>query len=256
VSAPKHTLLADTLRRRVEDGVYAPGDKLPSEAELSTEFAASRTTVRQALLTLQNQGILRAESGIGYFVREWLHFSYRPQDDFRREVLIADADSFTDAATKEGRQADQRIEVAIVAAPADIARRLQVDAGELVVRRQRLRLLDEEPYQINDSYYPRDVAEGTEVMTPHNIPRGANQVLAEYGHAQVRALDEIWARMPTPDEVTRLRILPGTPVVEHIITGFTADGRVVRVVRAVLPGDRNVIVFERTHPDHEGEHGP
>ena len=40
---------------------------------------------------------------------------------------------------------------------------------------------------------------------------------------------------------------------EHIITGFTADDRTVRMVRAILPGDRNVITFDRTHPDHDAE---
>lgn len=255
MSAPKHMLLADTLRQRVADGVYAKGVKLPSEAELCAEFGASRTTVRQALLTLQNQGMLRAESGIGYFVRNPEHFAYRPQDDFRRKMLIGGADSFTNAATKEGRVSRQRIEVAIIPAPEDIARRMGVEEGVLVVRRSRLRFLDDEPYQINDSYYPRDVAEDTEVMVARDIPRGANEVLAENGHPQVRALDEIWTRMPRQDEIDRLRILPGTPVAEHIITGFTAEGRVVRVVRVVLAGDRNVITFERTHPDQESEHG-
>jgi len=139
----------------------------------------------------------------------------------------------------------------MVAAPTDVARRLRVPEGEFVVLRSRLRMLDGEPIQLNDSYYPRDVAEGTEVMQPHNIPRGANQVLADHGHAQVRALDEIWVRMPKPVEVYRLRIPPGTPVAEHIITGFTAAKRAVRMVRAVLAGDRNVITFDRAHPDHK-----
>ena len=126
-------------------------------------------------------------------------------------------------------------------------------AGEFVVRRRRLRFVDDVPYPLNSSFYPRDVAEGTEVMSPQDITRGANRVLAEHGHAQVRALDEIWVRMPDPDEIDYLKILPGTPVAEHIVTGFTAQGRVVRMVRVVLPGDRNVITFERTHPDHEGD---
>jgi DNA-binding GntR family transcriptional regulator len=246
---PKHAQVAETLRQRIDDGVYPEGGRLPSEAKLSAEFAASRTTVRQALLTLQNQGLVRAESGVGYFVRKLRHFEYRPQADFQRAATITDADSFTQAA--HGRNPTQRIEVSIVAAPDDVARRMRLPEGAFVVLRSRLRFLDGEPYQINDSYYPREVAEGTEVMQPRDISEGVNHVLAKTGHAQVRALDEIWVRMPTPAEADRLRILPGTPVAEHVITGLTADDRVVRVVRVVLPGDRNVITFERTHPDHD-----
>jgi DNA-binding GntR family transcriptional regulator len=253
VSSPKHAQLAETLRQRIVDGEYPVGTKIPSEAKLTAESGASRTTVRQALITLQNQGLLRAESGVGYFVRKPAHFSYRPQDDFQRRTFITGADSFTQAVAKDGRESSQRIDVAMVAAPDDVRRRMGLDVGEFVVRRNRLRFIDGEAHQLNVSYYPRDVAEGTEIMTPQDITRGANQVLADRGHAQVEAFDEIWIRMPYPDETDSLRILPGTPVAEHIITGFTAEGRVVRMVRVVLPGDRNVITFERTHPDHESE---
>jgi DNA-binding GntR family transcriptional regulator len=95
---------------------------------------------------------------------------YRPQDDFQRKKLTADADSFTRAGTAEGRNPSQRIGVSMIPAPEDVARRLGVAQGEFVVLRSRLRLLDGEPFQLNDSYYPRDVAEGTEVMSADDIP--------------------------------------------------------------------------------------
>jgi DNA-binding GntR family transcriptional regulator len=214
-------------------------------------FRVSRTTVRAALGALQHEGLVAIQPGLGCFVREFTYFGHRPQDDFQRKKLIQDVDSFTQAA--EGRNPTQQIDVSIVPAPPDVARRLRVPEGQFVVLRSRLRRLDGEPFQLNDSYYPRDVAEGTEVMSSDDVPRGVNQVLAEHGFAQVRALDELWVRMPKPVEVERLRIPPGTPVAVHIIIGFTADDRAVRMVRAVLPGDRNVITFDRAHPDHDPE---
>jgi DNA-binding GntR family transcriptional regulator len=261
VSSPKHALLAETLRDRIEHDVYE-GGRIPSEATLADEFQVSRTTVRAALNALQNEGLLRSQSGVGYFVRRFQHFVYRPQDDFRRTKDIADVKSLTGAEDPDpdpfikaagARKAEYRFEVAMVPATGDVLRRLRVPEGEFVVLRKRWRLLDGVPYQLYDSYYPRDVVEGTEVMEPRDIPRGVYQVLAERGHAQVRALDEIWVRMPRQSEVDRLKILPGTPVAEHVITGFTAEDRPVRMARVVLPGDRNVITFERTHPDHESE---
>ena len=106
--------------------------------------------------------------------------------------------------------------------------------------------------RVNDSYYPLDLVQGTPVMLPESIPQGVSQFLADLGHVQTHALDEIWVRMPTQEQMRRLQLGPGTLVAEHIITGLTADDLPVRVVRTVLPGDRNVITFERTHPDHEG----
>ncbi|MHA6780109.1 GntR family transcriptional regulator [Pseudonocardia saturnea] len=245
----KHALLATELRARIKRGEY--GYKLPSEYELMRTFAMSRTTVRQALNTLQNDGLLRSESGVGYFVRTLEHFEYRPQDDFRRaQVVVPDADYFTDVAKE--RNPSQEIEVGVVVAPPDVERRLKLRPGTHVARRRRLRLLDGMPFQLNDSYYPLELVQGTAIVLPESIPQGVNQVLADLGHAQVKALDEIWVRMPSPDELQRLQLGPGTPVADHVITGITADDRPVRTVHTILPGDRNVITFERTHPDHEG----
>jgi GntR family transcriptional regulator len=86
-------------------------------------------------------------------------------------------------------------------------------------------------------------------VRPGDIARGANQVLADLGVPQTRALEEIDVRMPTPEEVRRLNLVPGTPVAFHICTGFTDDGTPVRVVLNVLPGDRHVIVDERSRPE-------
>lgn len=248
MATPMHVQLAAELRQKIDAGAFE-GGKLPSEADLMKQHGVSRTTVRAALKELQNEGLIRSISGLGYFVRELEHFEYRPQDDFRRRATFHDADSFTNAAAK--RNPTQKIDVRIATAEPDVARRLRVAEGALVLIRRRLRFLDGVPYQINDSHYPLDIVEGTEIMRPTSIDRGVNEALADLGHAQVRALDEIYLRMPKPDEIRQLQLGPGTPVAEHIITGFTADDRVVRMVRAIIPGDRNVITFERTHPDFE-----
>ena len=142
----------------------------------------------------------------------------------------------------------QTIEVAIVDPPAEVAERLALGEGESAVVRRRVRSLDGEPYNINDSYYPLSLAQGTEIMQPGDIARGANEVLTEQGYEQVRALDEFYVRMPTPDEVRRLDLGPGTPIACHVATGITAEDLPVRVVVNVLPGDRHVIVYERAKP--------
>ncbi|MGH8951611.1 MAG: hypothetical protein ACRDX9_09315 [Acidimicrobiia bacterium] len=67
----------------------------------------------------------------------------------------------------------------------------------------------------------------------------------------MRALDEVYVRMPTPDEVHRLKLGPGTPAAMHVITGITAQSKPVRVVVNVLPGDRHVLAWERQRPATE-----
>jgi DNA-binding GntR family transcriptional regulator len=113
------------------------------------------------------------------------------------------------------------------------------------VVRRRLRYLDGDLIYSNDSYYPLAIVQDTPIMSPHDLSPGANQTLADHGHVQVRAVDEIFVRMPTPAEARRLDLTAGTPVAEHIITGYDPDDRPIRCVLNILPGNRHVIIYER-----------
>ena len=56
------------LRGRITLGEYAPGERLPPEADLARAFGVSRVTVREALRLLQRDGLLKARHGRGHFV--------------------------------------------------------------------------------------------------------------------------------------------------------------------------------------------
>ena len=64
----RYRAIADDLRRRVEAGEFAAGRLLPSEAELSAAYEASRVTVRKALEVLRDEGLVDARQGFGWFV--------------------------------------------------------------------------------------------------------------------------------------------------------------------------------------------
>jgi GntR family transcriptional regulator len=239
--------IADDLRARIESGELAPGRQLPTQLELVEQYGVARMTVRQALNELVNEGLVISRRPQGFFVRDRKRMAYRPQSEFHR-APSAVMDRFMAAITEEGRAPSQTIEVALTTPPVEVQQRLNIDEKTTVVVRRRTRSIDGEPFNINDSYYPLDVAGDSEILSPFDIPRGANEVLTELGHDQVRAIDEIYIRMPRPDEVNRLDLAPGTPVALHICTGYTADDRSVRCVLNVLPGDRHVITYERLRP--------
>ena len=68
--APLWQFIADTVAEEIRERVFAPGDRLPTEAELALRFGAHRHTVRRALASLQDYGLLRIEQGRGTFVQE------------------------------------------------------------------------------------------------------------------------------------------------------------------------------------------
>jgi GntR family transcriptional regulator of arabinose operon len=72
---PKHRVVFDFLHSNILSGVYKPGDRLPSEAELGSMFDASRITVAKAVLELQRMNLVTRRPGAG------THVQAQPRED-------------------------------------------------------------------------------------------------------------------------------------------------------------------------------
>ena len=66
----KYYTLMEALKEQILSGTIKPGQKLPSENELTREYALSRHTVRKALALLENEGYITARHGKGTFCSE------------------------------------------------------------------------------------------------------------------------------------------------------------------------------------------
>lgn len=84
---PKHRMIADDLLARIEEGHWKPGDQLPSEEALVEETETSLGTVRRALKSLEEVGVVVRQQGIGTFVagsraptRQLRHFRFLKED--------------------------------------------------------------------------------------------------------------------------------------------------------------------------------
>jgi len=60
--------VADRLQNQIQSGSYKLGQKLPTEPELMKEFGVGRSSIREAIRTLENYGILNVQHGVGSFV--------------------------------------------------------------------------------------------------------------------------------------------------------------------------------------------
>ena len=65
---PLSTQTQQYLLGLIEHGTYEPGEQLPSEKELSVKLGISRSTLREALLNLEQEGIVIRRHGVGTFV--------------------------------------------------------------------------------------------------------------------------------------------------------------------------------------------
>jgi GntR family transcriptional repressor for pyruvate dehydrogenase complex len=73
--------ISGSLRRALEAGEYRPGDKLPSESELTRLHSVSRTVVREAIAALRSDGLVEARKGAGVFVLDPANRPARAFDD-------------------------------------------------------------------------------------------------------------------------------------------------------------------------------
>lgn len=65
---PIYTRIIADIKAKIASGELAAGDKLPSMSELRTEYAASITAVRNALLILKSEGVIEGHQGKGIYV--------------------------------------------------------------------------------------------------------------------------------------------------------------------------------------------
>src|SRR6478609_11648804 len=75
--------IANRLQHDIGTGIYPPGGRLPTEAELSQHFRVNRHTVRRAVEELSRGGMVRVEQGRGSFVAEdVLEYAVEPRTRF------------------------------------------------------------------------------------------------------------------------------------------------------------------------------
>ncbi len=141
---PLYWQIEDDLRRKIQEGMWPPGARLPSEQELGQLYRASRITIRQALGNIAADGLVSREPGRGTFVHNSkLTSAARVLASFTEEMMRLGYDIQTRIVT-------QRIEPA----NALVAGKLGIGVGEPVHRLDRLRFADGEPLALQRAHLP------------------------------------------------------------------------------------------------------
>lgn len=83
-SVPRYQWVADQLRERIQNREWLPGDRMPTEAELSRQYDVHRLTIRQAITQLRVIGLVDARQGSGTYVAgptSLLELTINPKDE-------------------------------------------------------------------------------------------------------------------------------------------------------------------------------
>lgn len=242
---PPYRQIAAHLRDAIDRGELRPGDRLPSEAELTRHYSVARMTARQAIQELRTEGRVVAEHGRGVFVRLPAPVRRLASDRFARKHREAGQAAFLAEAEKAGvrPQVDQ-IEVSTAPPASAVRERLRLDDGDAVLVRSRRYLADDRPIEVAVSYLPAEIAEGTPIAEVNTGPGGIYARLEEAGHTLDHFVEEVTARMPTNDERRRLELPDGVPVLVVVRTAFDTAGRPVEVCDTVKAAPAYVLEYE------------
>jgi GntR family transcriptional regulator len=249
VPDPLHQWIAEDLRRKIASGELAPGMKLPSEDELQVQYDVGRNTVRRAVDSLADRGLLQKRRGLGTFV-------VIPPEAF---VITLSADRATGLgggegqayhaeARAQGRQPSASIpKVGFISADDRIAKELAIPPGASLVTRYQERLIDGKPYSLQTSYYPMSLAGAgaTKLVQAELIHPGTVTYLREeLGIRQARYSDTVSVRLATGSEAMffRSEISDLISVLEQRRVAYDDQGKPFRLAVSAFATNRNQFV--------------
>lgn len=214
----------DFIVRRIQDGSWRAGDRLPSESELVAQFGISRMTVNRALRELTEQGRIVRVAGVGSFVAE-----DKPQSHLLRIASLAQ-----DIRSRGHDYSCEVIAVERISATLETAAALGLHTGASVFHSVCLHKEDGVPVQLEDRY-----------VNPAMVPGFAQQDFSQEQPSDFLVRTVLFDQMehvvdavlPSVDQAALLQMEPGQPCL--LLTRRTWQREVpITIVRMLHPGSR------------------
>lgn len=219
--------IAAALTAEIAEGHYRPGDRLPTEADLSQRFGVNRHTVRRALSEMSAQGLVHSRRGAGVFV------AARPTDypigrrvRFHQNIRAAGITPEKRVLRLETRPSDARE-----------AEALQIAPGSQVHVYEGLSLGDDAPLAMFRSVFP--AAPYPDLLAAIADTRSVTRALARCGVADyTRASTRVTAKLANPTQALHLQISEGAPILRTVSVNLDPEGRPVEYGHTWFAGDR------------------
>jgi DNA-binding GntR family transcriptional regulator len=212
-SVPLYFQVAEQIESAISDGRLSPGDRIANEVALADRLGLSRPTVRQAIQSLVDKGLLVRKRGVGTQV---------VNVPIRRTVELT---SLYDDLTRTGmRPATRVLELSLVEPEEHVTQRLNLSPGAKAWRLERLRVVQDEPLALMCNVVPERV---TDLSTVDLETTGLYELFRAQGvHLRV-AHQVIGARTVDSREAKLLGCRKGDPVLTMERTSYDDQGRAV-----------------------------
>jgi GntR family phosphonate transport system transcriptional regulator len=225
--------IATRLQQDIDAGVYQPGGRLPTEAELSQQFRVNRHTVRRALDELSRGGLVRVEQGRGSFVAEdVLAYAVEPRTRFSEWIR------------RHNKEPSGRVlKLKEIVADLQVADGLGIRVGSRVALMERLGFADDRPVSLSQHFFPLSRLHG--ILEALREAPTITQALKSVGVTDyLRRVTRVTARLPNAREAELLRTPRNRPLLITENVNVDRKDMVVEFGLARYPTPRVQIVFE------------
>lgn len=208
-SSPRYLEIADYLRELVSSS--APGERLPSDAELCQRFSVSRMTARQAVTVLVNEHLVERKRGSGTYVTQ-------P----RVPRALGSPLSFSESTRLRGMEPSSRVlRAGPTALEPDDAAALGIEITSPAIVLERLRMADGVPMAVEHAVIP---ATDADILDEDLTSGSLHAAFEKNGRIPTRAHAEVGARMATKRERDLLQLPSNAIVLSEIRTIFDQHG--------------------------------
>lgn len=227
--------VADGIERGIANGSFAAGERLPGENEIAETYRVNRHTVRRALATLAERGLVRAERGSGTYV-EAPRLAYPLRSRTRFSEIVG-------AGGREPR--GQLIAASNEPASRELARQLGLKTGAPLVRIEALRFADRTPICVGTTWFSAE--RFPEAGRIYERVRSTTKLLAHYGIRDYRRdSTRVSAAIVEATDAARLDLALGRPILVVDSTDVDADGKPLLTTRARFAAERVEFLIENS----------
>lgn len=236
---PLYFQLQEILRDKLENGQWKPGEHLPSEEELCTEFNVSRVTVRNALSRLSMEGLIERSAGKGTIVA-------KPK--VREMILATLTGSYASVIEGASRVITQVVESEVIEPLEHIRKVLKLNNKEKVNKLLRIRTVDDVALFWTRAFVPNRLC--PDFLKSDFENRSFFEILEnDFKLIPDRSVRTIETELATSRDIDYLGMKAGTPLTVVTSICYMKDGTPLEYSRSHFRGDRTkyLVVVKRGH---------
>lgn len=224
--------LYDILYQDISNGVYKPGEMLPTENNLIVAFGVSRVTVRKAMDLLMNDGLIEKRRGQGTFVQK-----------SKLKTELQKKNYFAKLTEEMGYIARTKVLMnKKVIASKGVSEMLNIPENTPVVNLRRVRYANNVPVRYESAYL--EYSKYGEVEKKDFTDGSLRQFLKDtYDVAWSHVDEKIYAIAADAKRARHLQVEENVPLLMGECIFFTPDGQPSEVTHVYYRGDMNYFSF-------------